>query len=92
LAAGIERKLDVPEAGDFESVLLCVACQCAPVADLLMQFVDGHGWLVSVDSVNILTRCGSATRKSPPAKNNPQAGELAANTTAIAAGCQGRYP
>jgi hypothetical protein len=44
LAAGFERKLDVPEAGDFESVPLGMACQCAPVADLLVEFVDGHGW------------------------------------------------
>jgi hypothetical protein len=75
LAAGIERKLDVPEAGDFESVPLGVACQCAPVADLFVEFVDGHGWLVSVDDVNIPAGCGSATKKGPPAKNNPQAGE-----------------
>jgi hypothetical protein len=46
LAAGIERKLDVPEAGDSEAAAFGVACQCAAVADLLMQFVDGHGWLV----------------------------------------------
>jgi len=46
LAAGVERKLDVPEAGDFESVPLGVTCQCEPVADLFVEFVDGHGWLV----------------------------------------------
>jgi hypothetical protein len=44
LAAGIERKLDVPDAGDAEAAALGVTCQRASVADLLMEVVDGHGW------------------------------------------------
>jgi hypothetical protein len=44
LAAGIEGKLDVPEAGDAEAAALGVTCQRASVADLFVEFVDGHGW------------------------------------------------
>jgi len=66
LAAGVERTLDVPSAGDLEAVAAGVACQCAPVADLLVEFVDGHGWLVSVDGLTIADGCGSATIKSRP--------------------------
>jgi hypothetical protein len=75
LAAGIEGKFDVPEAGDAEAAAFGVTCQCEPVADLFVEFVDGHGWLVSVDGASMADGCVSATTKSPPAKNNPQAGE-----------------
>jgi hypothetical protein len=44
LAAGAESKLDVPDAGDSEAAAFGVPCQRASVADLLMEFVDGHGW------------------------------------------------
>jgi hypothetical protein len=44
LAAGVERKLDVPEAGDSEAAAFGVACQGASAADLFVEFVDGHGW------------------------------------------------
>jgi hypothetical protein len=47
--------------------------------------VSLHGWLVSVDGVNLPARCRNATTKSPPAKNNPRA----ANPTARAVGCHG---
>jgi hypothetical protein len=89
LAAGVKRKLDVPKAGDSEAAALGVASQGAPAADLFLEFVDGHGWLVLVDGGKLSAGCTSATIKSPPAKNNPQAGESATNSTARAAGCQG---
>jgi hypothetical protein len=89
LAAGIEGQFDVPSAGNSEAVSAGMAGECEAVADLFVEFVDGHGWLVSVDDVNLPACCISATIKSPPAKNNPQAGELATNPTARAAGCQG---
>jgi len=54
-----------------------MAGECEAVADLFVEFVDGHGWLVSVDDVNLPAGCGSATRKSPPAKNNSRTGRLA---------------
>lgn len=45
-SASVQRKLDVPESGDFEAVAFGVARQCAAASDLFVKFVDGHGWLV----------------------------------------------
>jgi len=45
LAAGIERKLDVPSAGDLEAAASGVTGEREPVADLLVE-VSAHGWLV----------------------------------------------
>jgi hypothetical protein len=44
LAAGIEGQLDVPAAGDSEAMAAGMAGECEAVADLFVEFVDGHGW------------------------------------------------